>query len=280
MDLVINHAVAHSIAAMIQANTPLSHDDLNAAFSREGLQRGDPGQKDQHGHPIGKHRRVKAVLTYAADNEPRAGGRLVGYLLQRLRGAGCFRKDGPAAITDELVENARASVRSSGYDLLDDGTLAPRVLDGLGGRDLSDALGLYVQRAQAGATDAAQLAGTGKDLVEATARHVLVERTGAYNRHMDLPGTLLNAMLTLGSTLDSARAMAARDQLSQEPIAGLHEAVYVMALCVNRLRNAEGTGHGRPYLPSVSGADARTATEASGFVAGFLLERLRGEAGL
>ena len=74
-----------------------------------------------------------------------------------------------------------------------DGNLAPRMLDGLSGRDLTEALQVYVDRARRGSTDAPLVAGTSKDLLEAIARHVLVERTNGYNEHMPFPGTLLMA---------------------------------------------------------------------------------------
>jgi hypothetical protein len=43
---------------------------------------------------------------------------------------------------------------------------------------------------------------------------------------------------------------------------------------VNTLRNKQGTGHGRPFLPTVTSAEARTAVEGMGLVAERLLSLL------
>jgi hypothetical protein len=51
-------------------------------------------------------------------------------------------------------------------------------------------------------------------------------------------------------------------------------ALYELACAVNRLRNREGTGHGRPFLPSVTQTQARTAIQSMGLVAARLLDAL------
>ena len=52
---------------------------------------------------------------------------------------------------------------------------------------------------------------------------------------------------------------------------GLFEA----ALAVNTLRNKQGTGHGRPWLPTVTDDDASHAVHLMGLVAEILLVALR-----
>jgi hypothetical protein len=47
-----------------------------------------------------------------------------------------------------------------------------------------------------------------------------------------------------------------------------------LGCAVNRLRNKAGSGHGRPFLPTLSPAEVRAATEAAGLVAGRLLDAL------
>jgi hypothetical protein len=52
-------------------------------------------------------------------------------------------------------------------------------------------------------------------------------------------------------------------------------ALYDLACAINRLRNREGTGHGRPFLVTVTDEQARIAVESMGLVAGRLLEALK-----
>lgn len=47
----------------------------------------------------------------------------------------------------------------------------------------------------------------------------------------------------------------------------------MVGLAVNKLRNTEGTGHGRPVVPSLTDREAKVAIEAMGLVAGLILEK-------
>jgi hypothetical protein len=49
--------------------------------------------------------------------------------------------------------------------------------------------------------------------------------------------------------------------------------MFDMAVALNRLRNRGGTGHGRPWQPSVTDSQARFAIEGMGAIAEFLLAR-------
>jgi hypothetical protein len=274
MKLRVNDALATAISQMIDQDSPLSHDDLDTAFTRFKLRAGDPGRVDANGKYIGKHRRVKGVLTYAVDNEAEAGGRLIEYVVARLQGAGSFRDGSSNRLPADAVANAQAVFRGEGLTLTDDGSLVPTTLDGLTGTALTEALLAYVRRARAGVEDAALLTGTAKDLVEATARHVLEERAAGYSPHMPFPGTVFQAFNTLGFSGVTGNEFDLRKQLSSDPIERFHQCVYLLAVVVNDLRNAQGTGHGRPFPATVSARDARAATQAMGLVAGLLLESL------
>lgn len=275
MRLRVNDAAAGAVARLIPTTAaPPTHDDLDAGFARCGLGAGDPGREDANHKPIGKVRRVKAVLTYATDNDPEAGGKLIEYLLARLRGGGAFRLESPNCLPADDVENLRDILRPEGFALGQDGTLAPVVFAELTGRDLTDALAAYVRRAREGDEDAALVTGTGKDLLEAVARHVLVERTGSYNEQMDFPGTLFHAFRQLDQTHLTGQEPGLRAHLADDGVDRLYQCLYLLALAVNDLRNQQGTGHGRPFPATITPTDARVATEAMGLVAGLLLDGL------
>jgi hypothetical protein len=55
----------------------------------------------------------------------------------------------------------------------------------------------------------------------------------------------------------------------------MERALFDLPCGVNRLRNKQGTGHGRPFLPSVTPQQAKTAIESMGIVAEYLLAVLR-----
>lgn len=179
---------------------------------------------------------------------------------------GGFRETSQNFVGAEPITNAQEAFRTEGYELSSNGEVVPLLLDNLTGTELTEALQSYVRRAKRGALDAALVTGTGKDLIEATAAHVLTEHYGSY--------TGLNFPTLLGQAFSALGICAVRDQ-ARKPQERLDAALYELACAVNALRNREGTGHGRPFLSSVTPSEARTAVEGMGIVAERLLDALK-----
>jgi hypothetical protein len=269
----LTESTAQAVSDLLDQDRQPTHYDLERLFRQSGLTAGDPKQADRS-LVIGKRKRVREVLMLAAEHDPKAGARLVADLTAVVRGVGGFRAGSDNYVGDGVVANVRAAFRAVGFDLGKDGSLAPLVLDSLTGAELTDALGAYVRRAQAGATDAALVTGTGKDLLEAVARHVLVERTGTYNDRMDFPMTLYHAFYAVDLATPPGPVLDAWEkQLDDDPTRRLAQTLYLLGLAVNRLRNKEGTGHGRPFAPTVTDADAKVAIEGMGIVSEMVLEK-------
>ena len=104
----------------------------------------------------------------------------MGALIAYLRACGGFRQTSPNFVGEQPIKDAIATFDLEGFTLTENGELHAKVLANLTGAALSEALLQYVKRAQRGAEDAALLAGTAKDLLEATAAHILMERNGSY----------------------------------------------------------------------------------------------------
>lgn len=241
-----------------------SHSEIGFQIERAGLAQADPAKGN--GPPVGKAKRVRAVLTWALENGPNKGEILCAALVALVKSKGGFRENSPNFVGNEAITNAVDAFRGEGYALGTDGDLRPVVLDTLRGTDLTDALASYVQRARRGSTDAALLVGTGKDLLEATAAHVLTERFGTYSHSANFP-TLLGQAFT---ALDLATPHTPTQQ-GDLPQRRLERALYETGCAVNALRNKEGTGHGKPWLPSVSDAEAIQAVQLIGIISGVLL---------
>lgn len=240
-----------------------SHSDLDFQIQRAGLKEGDPRTS---GQTVGKAKRVRATLSWAIEHDTERGRRLVTQLIACVRGCGGFRPASDNYVGSDAIENAQEVFRAEGYELHSDGDLRPILLDGLEGAELSAALWAYVRRARRGALDAALVTGTGKDLLEATAAHVIMAYYGTYSRSANFPALLAHAFYALGLPTSEDKA-----EPGESPQRALDRALFDAACAVNRLRNREGTGHGRPWLPSVTDAEARIAVEIMGIVAERLL---------
>ena len=244
-----------------------SHWDLEDCINRASVAQGDPKQK---GSPVGKAKRIRQVLNWAQENKPSAGEELIANLISVIQGFGGFRSNSQNYVGREAFENAVNAFRAEGYVLGSDGNLIPETLDSLSGTELAKALEVYVRRAQRGTLDAALVTGTGKDLLEAVAKHVLVQKNGQAPE-TSFPGLLGLAFVALGMATPQD---SERDRKGEASHRRMERALFKLACSVNSLRNKEGTGHGRPFLPSVSDSQARTAVESMGTIAGYMLANL------
>ncbi|PTR30763.1 abortive infection Abi-like protein [Luteibacter sp. OK325] len=243
-----------------------SHSEIGVRIGQAGLSAADPAQGPK---PVGKARRVAAVLNWAIEYDVAAGEALVESLIGLVKGSGGFRKGSASHCGDDAIANLISAFEAEGWDLSLDGVLQPRVLDALRGKELTAALRAYADRARRGALDSPLLAGTAKDLLEATAAHVLEQRTGAKATVTNFP-TLLGQTFTMVqfATPDGGNTGTASERQRVE------RAAYELACALNGLRNKQGTGHGRPWVATVSGAEARFAIESMGNIASLLLSTL------
>ena len=266
----INDVIAVALAQLVDdaqtGRRDPSHDQLGFCIQKAGLKRADPSVQ---GQPVGKAKRVRAVLSQALNDDFPAAQRLTDLLVSSIRGLGGFRSSSSNYVGAEAIQNLQAAFLAEGFVLTDEGELSPKVLDSLSGKELTEALRMYVRRAQRGADDAALLTGTGKDLLEATASHVLVELCNNTNPPHNFPTLLGQAFIALGLTTSQNPPVS-----GESPQSALQRALFDAACAVNRLRNKQGTGHGRPWLPTVTSDEAQAAAQIMGTVAGILLDSL------
>jgi hypothetical protein len=240
-----------------------SHNDLEFQIARAGLSVADPRAQ---GQTVGKAKRVRAILSWAIEHASDKGEVFVALLLSTIRGKGGFREGSPNYVGAEAIADAVSAFHEEGHLLGSDGVLAPTSLDTISGAQLTAALAAYVRRARRGSADAALLVGTGKDLLEATAAHVLTERYGQYPQQANFPTLLGQAFTALGLATPQMPPSA-----GESPHRRLERALYEAGCAVNALRNRDGTGHGRPWLPTVTEVQGRGAVQLIGIVAEFLL---------
>jgi hypothetical protein len=222
------------------------------------------------GERVGKVKRVRATASWCVSNDAKAGWRLLEELLGAVRAEGGFAPGTAAFVGEEVLANVRRALASTGYVLDGDGELLPQLLENVPEIEQRATLARYAARLRRGALDSPLVTGSGKDLLEATARHVLVEKGGTYDERMGLPGTLLATYTALGLSAPPGNLIQG-EGLDRDPAGQMQQAVFLLATAVNRLRNAQGTGHGRPYPATVTARQAELATQAIALVSEMLL---------
>lgn len=252
-----------------------SHDQLDQAIARTRLTAGDPapGGRTRHGPPLGKTKRIRQVLVHATDHEPAAGLKLAQQIVALLRADGAFTPALESYAGLQKIARLSEAFTRIGFTLDLNGALRPVVIDNLAGTQLTEALQSYVNRINLNPDDAPLQIGTGKELDEAVARHVLEERTGSYpvaGHAGSFPVTLAGAFTAVGF------AVPPQVQLDNDPHRQVQQCLFLLGTAVNRLRNQAGTGHGRPSQPgsAMRPAEARLVARATALIAGALLDEL------
>jgi Abortive infection C-terminus len=244
-----------------------SHSDIEFCITRCNLNAGDP--KSQ-GQTFGKAKRVRTVLSWSIEHHIDGGRELVERITALVRGCGGFRRESPNYVGEDAIIDLRDALASEGFVLSTDGELRPQVLESLAGVEMTEALSAYARRAQKGSDDAALLAGTSKDLLEATAAHVVQEVWNNYSPTANFPTLLGQAFAALGLKTTADQVVP-----GEPPQHRLHRGLYEAACAINKLRNKQGTGHGRPWVPSVTAEEARQAVQVMGTVTEMLLTHLK-----
>jgi Abortive infection C-terminus len=257
--------IGYAAIKLIDANHPPSHDELTRLFGQAKLSAGDPGSAQ------GKVKRMRSVIDYAlAENRP-AGARLVSRLIAATRATGGFRSDSENYIGEDTFCNLRDAFRAKGFELSSDGELRPTLLDNVPEAEKHEVLGTYVRRIREGSSDAPLVTGSGKDLLEATAQTILHSKGTPYSGH-DFPGILFHAFDALNLPTPEIPAMEAfRQKLSNDPGERVRQVLYLLGCEINKLRNAQGIGHGRAFLATVSDQEAKTAAQAMALISELLL---------
>ncbi|WP_237376833.1 abortive infection family protein [Raoultella terrigena] len=271
MKFDLTEAILVAIARLVgdaQAESPRSpsHSELSYAFEKHGLAHVDP--KNQQA--VGKTKRVRTILSWALDHDPDAGQKLAYTLLQNVRVAGGFRQESSNYAGRDAILGAIEAFKDQGLILTDSGSLQSQNIEGLRGRELTDALRKYADRAKRGAEDAALLSGTSKDILEATAAHVLTQKYGTYPKQANFSALLGQAFITLGLATPADKVEGEREEAHRS----LERGMFETAIGINRLRNKQGTGHGRPWLPTIQDSEAKAAIEMAGVIAGYMLDKL------
>jgi hypothetical protein len=256
-------ALAHLVDDSQVARRDPSHSDIEFQVKRVDLQDGDPIAQ---GQTVGKTKRIRSILSWALEHNPDAGSQFAYSLIGLVRGQGGFREASPNYVGKDAIENLAAAFDVEGYELSQDGQLRPKLLDALSGTALTDALKAYIRRAKRGSDDAALVTGTGKDLLEAVCAYILEQRFGEYSTTSNFPTLLGQTFVALGLTTPQEAI-----QDGEPPGKRIERAMYELACAINQLRNKQGTGHGRPWLPTVTDDEAKTAIEVMGVVSERLL---------
>ncbi|MFN5540370.1 MAG: abortive infection family protein [Candidatus Melainabacteria bacterium] len=240
-----------------------SHAEIKNVIERGGLSYPETSE--------GKSKKIQTVLFQAYENERyKEGGNISLSLCKLLKAKGGFIKETKNYVGDDPIASFRSILRQYNFILSSDGYITPVALEGLEGRELTEVLLKYAKRAQKGIEDAALVVGTGKDLIEATAKHVLVELGNSYSEHKNFEFLLAQCFMALGMKTSEDKSDA-NERKTHE----IERHLFSLALSINRLRNKEGIGHGRPFISELVEDESKIVIELVGVITEKILLQLK-----
>lgn len=266
-DIII--AASKMIDDSLKTRRDPSHSDLEFIIKKNGLEKGDPKLQ---GQTVGKAKRIRYLLSWSIEENIAGGEKFLIDLLDLVRGVGGFRDGSSNYIGKEEVVNLQQVLKNNGYSLDNQGNIGHLIIDNLADFEKEEALWAYVRRAQKGQEDAALLTGTSKDLLEAVAAYVLVKKYGTYPQTANFPTLLGQAFVALHLKTKS-EDMSQVSPVKKAKIE-IETTLYKLGCSINMLRNKAGTGHGRPFVPEISNAEARLAIEGMAIISEYLLNKL------
>ncbi len=136
--------------------------------------------------------------------------------------------------------------------------------------EYTEALSNYISRAKKGIEDSALIVGTSKDLMEAVAAHIIVEKFGTYSTTSNFATLMGQAFYALGMATSHDKKIT-----GEHPRKEIERNLYDLACHINRLRNKQGTGHGRPWIPDLSDDEAKEAIQLIGLISDKMLRKLK-----
>lgn len=263
----ITNDVIAALAKFFHGGGGPSHAEISRVLTGTGY-------GDDYVYTVGiqgpnKEQRVLQGLTMA-QRQPARARDLVEGLLSTLRLSGLIGGD---ATGDDLIRLKRA-LASAGWYLTEDGHLQPfgQVDLDTGGRA---ALDEQVDRLRRSTSDPALLIGTAKELLESVSKFVLEELGMPVGDKMDYNHLWHLARERLGVLPQQVDP----NLPGADAIKAIHQSTWSIADQVNRLRNLQGTGHGRTLPSGVSEDLAMLVVREAATVADYMLARLAMEKG-
>ena len=107
MDLHLSDSIIIAVSNLVDDSQvdkrEPSHSDLDFLINKAGLTQTDP--KTQ-GQIVGKAKRVRAILSWALENDIKAGSELVHLIISQIRALGGFRDTSQNYVGHESIRNA------------------------------------------------------------------------------------------------------------------------------------------------------------------------------
>ncbi|GHD13183.1 abortive infection family protein [Zhihengliuella salsuginis] len=253
-------AVEAAFADIFAAESPPTHSDMDIAFRRAGVL----SPREEESRSISKPKRIMNAFSQVVGDADGRVEALIGALANALATKRIFESSDTG--TQGMVAELRTQLAKVGWEVGDTGDLSSRgeIDVQTGGRE---AMEKQIQRLRKSGDDISLMLGAAKDALEAAAKFVLVERHQTCRPDESVEALVRRAMTHAGISTRPADV----DNEASKALATLNQAVPKIAEAVRKVRNDQGSGHGRTEMASMSMPEATFIRDLTVSVVNFLL---------
>ena len=244
----VSNEVGATLGTFVSGGVGPTHSVLTGVFTRSGFGAAAPYDRNDPNLQPNKEDRVRRTIL-AAVREPEGSRELVEGLLAEYRAVGFFEGDETSdSRLESLRQRARAAFARISWELTDEGELHPAGVASVVATTGRPAIEDQLNRLRRASDDPALMLGTAKEMLESTAKYVCKAFSVPYRPSTSFDELWHHARDRLGILPQQVKL----NEVGAKELRAILQSSWEIAQMTNRLRNDEGTGHGR-ILPTVVG---------------------------
>ena len=272
----VSDEIASTLAAFVSGGGP-THSNLTQVFERTGYGSAAPYNSRSTNQQLNKVDRVRLTIQ-AAIEDPTRAHELIEGLLSEYRACSLFntmedqQKEGKRL---ERYRLAKQAFMRSGWELTESGEIFPAGVISLVATEGRPAINEQLERLRRGLDDPALMLGIAKEMLESTAKYVCKAFSVPYRMNTSFDELWHLARERLGILPEQVE----QSQPGAKELREILQSSWSIARMTNKLRNDEGTGHGRTLTTAIGPSVAHFVVREACNVVQLVLETLDSQMG-
>ena len=269
----VSDEIAATLGAFVSGGDGPRHTVLTRVFDQTGYGRAAPYDAKSPSQQLNKEDRVRLTVQEAV-RDPARSRDLIEGLLSEYRAFGFFTQDEDPAREKERLKKCQfaqhAFIRIS-WELTSSGEIRPAGVASVVSIEGRPAIEEQLERLRRSSDDSALMLGTAKEMLESTAKYVCESFSVPYDNIRSFDALWHHARERIGLLPQQVMNI---NEPGAEELRTILQSSWTIASMANKLRNDEGTGHGRTLPTAISPGVAHLVVREACSIVQLVLETL------
>ena len=273
----VSDEIAATLGAFVSGGAGPTHTVLTRIFNQTGYGRAAPYDAKSPSQQLNKESRVQMTIQ-AAVRDPARSLDLVEGLLSAYSSSGFFNQSKDPILEKERCIKRRLAKQAFmqiGWELTTSGEIHPAGVASVVSTEGRPAIEEQLERLRRSSDDPALMLGTAKEMLESTAKYVCESFSVPYDNIRSFDTLWCHARELIGLLPQQVNL----SEPGAEELRTILESSWTIASMANKLRNKEGTGHGRTLPTAINPSVATLVVREVCNVVQFVLETLDSQKG-